>query len=94
MSPGFVPGGALPAFDSRRPALGAGNGKLTKGVSIMAQVHRFRDKVAVYVGGGETVYLSPKNARKLARALNAAARSCDREPFAQSSGLTVAIEES
>jgi len=60
----------------------------------MAQVHRFRDKVAVYVGGGETVYLNPKNARKLARALNAAARSCDRESFADSAGLTVQIDES
>jgi hypothetical protein len=60
----------------------------------MAQVHRFRDKVAVYVGKGETVYMSPKNARRLAGALNAAARSCDREPFAQSADLTVTIEES
>jgi coproporphyrinogen III oxidase-like Fe-S oxidoreductase len=59
----------------------------------MAQVHRFRDKVAIYVGGGETVYFSPKNARKLAKAINAAARSCDKESFADSSGLTVNIEE-
>lgn len=59
----------------------------------MAQVHRFRDKVAVYVGGGETVYLAPKNARKLARALNAAARSCDRESFAESTCETVNVPE-
>ena len=59
----------------------------------MAQVHRFRDRVAVFVGDGETVYLSPKNARKLARALNAAARSCDTESFADSAGLTVTIDE-
>ena len=60
----------------------------------MAQVHRFRDTVAVYVGGGETVYMSAKNARKLARALNAAARSCDQETFAESTCGTVNVEES
>lgn len=60
----------------------------------MAQVHRFRDSVAVHIGGGDTVYLSPKNARKLARAINAAARSCDCESFAESPPLTVEIEES
>jgi hypothetical protein len=59
----------------------------------MAQVHRFREKVAVYVGKGETVYFSPKNARKLARAINAAARSCDTETFTESVGLTVIVEE-
>lgn len=59
----------------------------------MAQVHRFRDKVAVYVGKGETVYLSPKNARKLARALNVAARSVDRESFAESTCGTVNVSE-
>ena len=59
----------------------------------MAQVHRFREKVAVYVGGGETIYMSAKNARKLARALNAAARSCERETFAESTCGTVNIPE-
>jgi hypothetical protein len=59
----------------------------------MAQVHRFRDKVAVYVGGGQTVYFTPKEARKLARAINAAARSCERESFADSPSLTVNIPE-
>lgn len=59
----------------------------------MAQVHRFREKVAVYVGGGETAYLSAKNARKLARALNAAARSCERETFVDSTCGTVNVSE-
>jgi hypothetical protein len=59
----------------------------------MAQVHRFRDKVAVYVGGGETVYLKPVNARKLARALNAAARSCDKESFVDSTCGTANVAE-
>lgn len=59
----------------------------------MAQVHRFHDRVALHAGKGETVYLSPKNARKMARALNAAARSCDKESFVESAGLTVNVDE-
>jgi hypothetical protein len=43
----------------------------------LAQVHRFDDCVAVYVGvrghKGKTVYLSPREANDLARALNACA---------------------
>lgn len=31
---------------------------------VSAQVHRFRDYVALYVGTGETVYLKPADARK------------------------------
>lgn len=49
-----------------------------------AQVHRFRDSVALYVGKGETVYLRPGDARKLARAINRAAKSCATESFAES----------
>lgn len=55
---------------------------------IPAQVHRFRDAVALHVGTGETVYLTPREARQLTRAMNRVARSCDSEPFAASSGLT------
>ncbi|MEN3144592.1 hypothetical protein ABDF71_21620 [Ochrobactrum sp. WV_118_8] len=40
----------------------------------MAQVHRFREKVAVSLETGETAYLSATEARKIARAMNAAAR--------------------
>lgn len=43
---------------------------------VHAQVHRFRDRVAVY--------LAPKDARRLARAINTCARSCDREAFTES----------
>ena len=51
---------------------------------IGAQIHRFRDAVAIYIGTGETVYLSPKDARKLARSINRAAKSCETETFSQS----------
>lgn len=55
------------------------------------QVHRFRDCVAAYVGNGETVYMTAKEARAFARALNRAARSVEREPFGKSQGLTQAL---
>jgi hypothetical protein len=49
-----------------------------------AQVHRFRDCVAIHVGAGDTVYFTPKAARLLARALYRAARDVDLRPFAES----------
>jgi hypothetical protein len=57
----------------------------------IAQVHRFRDRVAVYIGTGPTQYLTPKEARAIAKGLNKAARSCDAEPFAQSTCGTVTV---
>lgn len=59
---------------------------------VNAQVHRFRDHVAVYVGTGETVYLDPKQAKALARALNKAAHSCENEDFAQATCGTHSFE--
>lgn len=59
------------------------------------QVHRFRDRVGLALEGkGETRYLTPKEARKAARALNAAARSIEREPFHKSPNLTVRFTSS
>lgn len=57
----------------------------------MAQVHRFGDAVAVSIGG-PTCYMGPKEARKIAKALLAAAQSVEREGFGQSQGLTVSID--
>lgn len=59
---------------------------------IPAQVHRFRDCVGLYVGTGETVYLTPPQARQLTRAINRVARSCENEAFGDSSGLTAAFD--
>ena len=53
------------------------------------QVHRFRDCAGLWAGTGETVYLTPSEARRAAKALLAVARSIDREPFSESKGLTV-----
>lgn len=44
------------------------------------QVHRYRGRVAVYLDGGKTVYLFPKEAKALARALNATARDIAKYP--------------
>jgi hypothetical protein len=56
-----------------------------------AQVHRFRDHVAAFLANGETVYLTPKEARAFARALNKAARSCDRETYIANTVGTIRI---
>ena len=55
---------------------------------IPAQVHRFGDAVALYLGTGETVYLTPREARQFTRAINRVAKSCDAESFSESKGLT------
>lgn len=39
-----------------------------------AQVHRFGDCVAMFLSKGETVYMTPKDARAIAKALNTCAR--------------------
>lgn len=59
---------------------------------VRAQVHRFHDFVALYVGTGETVYLTPAQARQLSRAINKAAKSCETETFAQSTCGTSEFE--
>ena len=48
---------------------------------MTAHVHRFYGRVAVSLPGkGETVYLKPAEARKLARALNACSRDISSFP--------------
>jgi hypothetical protein len=48
------------------------------------QVHRFNDAVAVWVGTGQTVYMSVKQAEALAKALRTAAKSIKTERFVDS----------
>lgn len=57
-----------------------------------AQIHRFREKVAIYLANGATVYLSPKEAKAIAKALNGAARDIKNNTFTQSEFSTVHIE--
>ena len=60
--------------------------------TTIASVHRFNDKVAVYVGKGETVYITGKEARKLAAALNKCARDIKTIPsFSKSEFTNISI---
>ena len=59
----------------------------------MAQVHRFHDAVAVHVGDGQTVYLSPEIARKLGKAIMLCAGDCVALSFQESNFKTVEIDE-
>lgn len=60
-----------------------------------AQIHRFREKVAIALPGkGGTVYLTPKEARAIARALNGCARDIGARRFTESQFSTVAVEVS
>lgn len=61
----------------------------------MAKValHRFGDEVALSVigVGGETVYLQPGEALKLAKGIRKAALSCKAGPFTTSAGLNLTV---
>lgn len=53
-------------------------------MKTIASVHRFGDKVAIYVGDGSTTYLTAKQARRLGAALRDCARSVVNEKFVNS----------
>ena len=56
------------------------------------QVHRLRDAVAVYLDTGETVYLTPKDAKRLASAINRTARDITKWPWLeQPHGSTIVL---
>ncbi len=57
----------------------------------IAQIHRFGDCVAIYIGG-ETVYLTPKDSKNLAKALNACASDCKSLKFVESQFRTKLID--
>ncbi len=54
------------------------------------QIHRFRDHAGISNGGkgGETAYLTAKEARAMAQALLRVARSIERQRFVDSAGNT------
>ena len=62
-------------------------------MKTIASVHRFVDQVAVYVGDGNTTYLTAKQARALARALRDCAKSVVDEKFFESSFGTRDVPE-
>ena len=52
------------------------------------QIHRFREKVAIYLASGETVYLTPAVAGEVAKALNACKRDISKCKFSESTFKT------
>lgn len=58
----------------------------------MAQVHRFHDSVALYIGTGETVYLTHDQAQQLGRALIDCAHDVWKVPFGKSDIGTVRVD--
>lgn len=56
------------------------------------QVHRFHEFVAVYIGRGKTVYMTPEEAQTLATALNACAHNTMSTPFGKDSIPTWSLE--
>ena len=59
--------------------------------NLVAQVHRFGDKVAIYVGNGEMTYITAKQAQHLAKALRECAKSVVDVEFVDSNFSTVKI---
>lgn len=59
---------------------------------VDAQIHRFRDWVAVYIGTGETVYLSPGDARRFAIAMLDCTGDCEAHGFAGSKFRSTSFE--
>lgn len=57
-----------------------------------AQIHRYGNRVAVFIGKGETQYLTSAEAAKLAKALNRAVKSCRTETFQKSTCGTFEME--
>lgn len=57
-----------------------------------AQIHRFREKVAIYLANGSTVYLTPSEAKAVAKALNACAKDIKARGFGDSEFHTVEIK--
>lgn len=59
---------------------------------MMLQVHRFNETIALFLGNGDTVYLSPSDAMELATALNGCATDISNNKFTDSAFSTVLIE--
>ena len=63
-------------------------------MSSVASVHRFRDKVAVYLGTGETTYLTQEQALDLAVAMCDCSQDIETHPkFSESEFTTTEVPE-
>jgi len=57
---------------------------MTMDTEKTTQVHRHHDTVAIYVGFGQTVYLSPEQAKKLSLSLEITAEDIEACKFTES----------
>ena len=58
----------------------------------MAQVHRFGDEVAVWLGDGKTIYLTPKAANAIADAMHQCTNDISCNKFTNSAFGTVNVD--
>lgn len=58
---------------------------------LKAQVHRFHDQAAIFIGTGSTAYFDAKEARKIARHLNKIAKEIETSRFTESKAGTLEI---
>lgn len=63
---------------------------------MSAQIHRFGDKIALSLGTGKTFYLSPFDAKRIAKFLREYAKDVEMSPFVKSTigtvGMTIKTE--
>lgn len=57
-----------------------------------AQIHRFGDCVAMYLSNGETVYMTPQDARKLSQQMLECAQDVKRHKYGNGTFKTFSIE--
>jgi hypothetical protein len=58
---------------------------------MSAQIHRFGNKIALSLGTGETFYLSPFDAKRIAKFLAEYAKDVEKNSFAKSKIGTIGM---
>jgi hypothetical protein len=56
-----------------------------------AQIHRYGEKVAIYLGSGNTSYLLPRDAKRIAKHLIECAKDIEKKEFKESTIGTIEI---
>lgn len=55
---------------------------------VSVQIHRYGDCVAMHLGKGQTVYITPKEAKEIAKQLNQCAKDISSAKFVNSQFVT------
>ena len=56
---------------------------------MSAQIHRYGEKVAIYLGSGNTFYLLPRQAKRIAQYLMEYAKDIEKREFKESTIGTI-----